>query len=80
MLMYILKYVHILNSTLRLLRLNICIYTYFYMHFYTYKYFYLFSNLRESRVNQKDLRALTSGGSTRNNPVLDPLAVLHLDN
>ena len=31
-------------------------------------------------MNRKDLRALTLVGPTRNNPVLDPLAELHLDN
>ena len=31
-------------------------------------------------MNRKDLQALTLVGPTRNNPVLDPLAVLHLDN
>ena len=31
-------------------------------------------------MNRKDLRTLTLAGPTRNNPVLDPLAVQHLDN
>ena len=31
-------------------------------------------------MNRKDLQALTLVGSTRDNPVLDPLDVLHLDN
>ena len=34
----------------------------------------------ESSGNRKDLEALTLSGPTRDNPVLDPLAVLHLDN
>ena len=40
----------------------------------------LFSTLREPAVNRKYLRALTLVGPTRNNLVLDLLAVLHLDN
>ena len=36
--------------------------------------------LREPSVNRKDLRALTLVGPTRYNPILDPLAVLHLIN
>ena len=32
------------------------------------------------QANRKDLQALTLVGPTRENPVLDPLAVLHLDN
>ena len=31
-------------------------------------------------MNRKDLRALTLVGHTRDNLVLDPLALLHLDN
>ena len=31
-------------------------------------------------VNRKDFQALTLVGTTRNNPILDPLAVIHLDN
>ena len=31
-------------------------------------------------MNRKDLRALTLVGPTRGNPVLDPLAALHLNN
>ena len=31
-------------------------------------------------MNRKDLQALTLLGSTTDNPVLDPLAVLHQDN
>ena len=42
--------------------------------------FSLFSTLREPSVNRKDLRALTLVGPTRDNPVLDPLVVIHLDN
>ena len=45
---------------------------------------YIFHSLllikRELSVNRKDLRALTLVGPTRNNRILDPLAVLHLDN
>ena len=37
-----------------------------------------FSTLRESSVN-RNLHALTLVGPTGDNPVLDPLAVLHLD-
>ena len=40
----------------------------------------LFSTLRELSVNWKDLQALTLVGPTRDNLVLDPLAVLHLKN
>ena len=40
----------------------------------------LFSTLNELSVNRKDLHALTLVGSTRDNPVLDPRAVLHLKN
>ena len=36
--------------------------------------------LREPSVNRKDLSALTLVGLTWDNPVLDPLALLHLDN
>ena len=39
-----------------------------------------FSTLREPSVKRKDLHALTLVRPTRNNPVLDPLAVLHLNN
>ena len=38
---------------------------------------YLFSILREPSVDRKDLQALTLMVLTRDNPVLDPLAVLH---
>ena len=40
----------------------------------------LFSTLRELSVNRKDLLALTLVGPPRDNPELDPLAVLHLNN
>ena len=40
--------------------------------------FSLFSTLRESSVN-RNLHALTLVGPTGDNPVTDPLAVLHLD-
>ena len=40
----------------------------------------LFQTLRELSVNRKVLQALTLVGPTRENPVPDPLAVLHLDN
>ena len=40
----------------------------------------LFQTLWELSVKRKDLQALTLVGPTQNNPVLDPLAVLHLDN
>ena len=39
-----------------------------------------FSTLREPSVNRTDFIALTLVGPTRNNLVLKPLAVLHLDN
>ena len=41
---------------------------------------YFIINLKGPSVNRKDLRALTLVGPTRNNQVLEPLAVLHLDN
>ena len=41
---------------------------------------FLFSTFREPSVNRKDLQALTIVGPTSDNPVLDPLAALHLDN
>ena len=37
-------------------------------------------SLREPSVNSKDLRTLTLVGPAKDNPELDPLAVLHLDN
>ena len=40
----------------------------------------LFQTPWELSVNRKDLRALILVGPTRDNPVPDPLAVLHLDN
>ena len=40
----------------------------------------LFQTLWEPSVNRKDLQALTLVRPTRNNLVLDPLAVLNLDN
>ena len=40
----------------------------------------LFQTLWEPSVNRKVLRALTLVVTTQNNPELDPLAVLHLDN
>ena len=40
----------------------------------------LFSTLSGPSVNIKYLQALTLAGLTQNNPVVDPLAVLHLDN
>ena len=40
----------------------------------------LFSTLREPSVIRKDLQALTLVRPTRDNSVLDPLAVLHIDN
>ena len=40
----------------------------------------LFSTLREPSVDRKDLRVLTLVGPPRDNPELDPLAVIHLDN
>ena len=40
----------------------------------------LYSIFRGPSLNRKDLRALTLVGPTRDNPVLDPLAVLHLYN
>ena len=39
---------------------------------------YLFQTLRNISVNKNDLRALNLVGPTRQNPVTDPLAVLHL--
>ena len=41
---------------------------------------YLFSTLKEPSVNRKYLQALTLVGPTRGNMVLNPLAVIHLDN
>ena len=41
---------------------------------------FFISTSREPSVNRKDLRALTLVGPTRDNLVIDPLAVLHLDN
>ena len=41
--------------------------------------FFIF-NFKGTLVNQKVLRALALVGPTWDNPVLDPLAVLHLDN
>ena len=40
----------------------------------------LFLTSGEPSVNRRDLRVLTFAGPTRDNPVPDPLAVLHLDN
>ena len=40
----------------------------------------LFQTLMEPTLNIKELRALTLVGPTQNNPVSDPLAVLHFDN
>ena len=40
----------------------------------------LFQTLREPSENRKDVKALTLVRPRRNNPALDPLAVLHLDN
>ena len=40
----------------------------------------LFSTLREPSVNRKDLQDLTLVEPPRDNPELDPLSVLHLDN
>ena len=40
----------------------------------------LYSTLREPSVNRKDLQALRLEGPLRDNPELDPLAELHLDN
>ena len=40
----------------------------------------LFQTTRELLVNKTDLQALTLGGPTRENPVPDSLAVLHLNN
>ena len=42
--------------------------------------FFLFSTSGEHSVNRKELRALTLVGPIRDNPILDPLAVLHLHN
>ena len=39
----------------------------------------LFTTLREPSVKLKDLQTLTLVGPTRDNSVLDPLAVLHLN-
>ena len=41
--------------------------------------FFIF-NTRELSLNRKDLQASTLVGLTQENPALDPLAVLHLDN
>ena len=40
----------------------------------------LFSNTRELSVNRKDLQASTLVELTREDPALDPLVVLQLDN
>ena len=40
----------------------------------------LFQTLWEPMLNKKEFQALTLVGPTWNNPVLDPLAVLHFDN
>ena len=40
----------------------------------------LFSTLREPSVNRKDIQVLTLVGPTIDNLVLDPLAVLQLNN
>ena len=40
----------------------------------------LFSTLGELSVKRKDLQALTLVGPPTDNPKLDPLAVLHLNN
>ena len=40
----------------------------------------LFQILRELTVNRRYLRALTLVGPKQNNPVLEPLTVLHLNN
>ena len=46
--------------------------------YYTFTVWVL--TFREPSVNKKDLQALTIVGLKQNNPVLDPLVVLHLDN
>ena len=40
----------------------------------------LFQTTREILVNKTDLQALTLQGPTREDPALDTLAILHLDN
>ena len=40
----------------------------------------LLQTLKEPSVNRKDLQALNLVGPTKDNPVQDPLAVLHLNN
>ena len=40
----------------------------------------LFQTLSEPSMERKYFQALTLKGSTRDNPVPDPLDVLHLDN
>ena len=42
--------------------------------------FGLFQTLWEFSVNKKDLRALNLEGPPKDNPEIDPLAVIHLDN
>ena len=49
-------------------------------HKYIYIEIPLFQIVRKLSVNWNDLPALDLVGSTRDNPVPDPLAVLHLDN
>ena len=44
------------------------------------KQVFFFSTLREPSLNVKDLPALTLVGPLGDNPEIDPLAVLHLDN
>ena len=39
-----------------------------------------FSTSGEPSLNRKDLQALTLVRPTRDNPVLDPIAVIHLNN
>ena len=52
-------------------------YSFIYKHLLNYK---IYLTLREPSENRKDLQASTLVGPTRDNPVLDSLAVLHLNN
>ena len=51
-----------------------------YRQLYSVKTKSTISTLKGPSVNRKDLQALNLVGPTWNNPVLDPLALLHPDN
>ena len=56
----------------------------FRLYYYSFNIAVLHFNLKETKLRLSQfkgtLRALTLMGSTKNNPVLDQLAVIHLDN